>query len=69
MGTGLAIAVATTVLGQDPASPDQRSAAVGIVAVMAVGMVVTLFMLRYVGKKERDKARKAAQAAQAAKEE
>ena len=63
MGSGLAIAVATTVLGQDPATPDQRSAAVGIVAVMAVGMMVTLFLLRYVGKKEKDRARKAAQVA------
>jgi Mg2+/citrate symporter len=57
MSTGAILAVAIAVLGQEPATPDQRTAGLALVGTMAAGLVVTLVLLRWVGKKEKDKAK------------
>ncbi len=57
MGSSVLLAAAAALFGEGPASPDQRAAGLALVGTMAAGMVVTLVMLRWVGKKEREKAR------------
>lgn len=56
MGSSVILAAAAAFLGQSSPTPaEQRTAEIGMVLVMMGGLVVTLLLLRWVAKKERDK--------------
>jgi membrane protein DedA with SNARE-associated domain len=56
MGSSAILAAATALLAQGPpTASEQRWAMLGIVGIMAVGLVVTLVLLRWVARKERSK--------------